>query len=729
VKPALHPFARRRPDCRSPARATIVSPATLSRALQRIGAHRRPRRGAAAPRAFARGPGVANGAAMRSFGSSPFFSLEVLMSVHLRRCRLIARLLVVMSAAGAACLSVVPLSAQCALTPGFAAPIVSPINAFEPRDLAYGDFNEDGALDVALAMGTAGVSVCLGTGTGAFSAPLVFGPSVVTGNANCVAVADFDDDGILDIAVGAALGNATPPGRLLVFFGQGTAGVGNGSFVPGPLNLGAGTAFTGLVTGDFNEDGAVDIAASNIGAHAWILLGIPSGGAGTGQFAPAAPVIMSSGLFTDITAADFDEDGIVDLAVIKHGDGIPGFIRVLRGQGSGGVGDGTFAPVVPDLTTSGQVNVAVCAADLNGDGIVDLAGAGSHAVDVFFGQGAGGVGTGSFGLATPYSLNPALQRYNDLAAGDFNADGLVDLAAACNLLFTPGGPTPIMVLLGQGPGAASPLAFAPNLSVGLSSSGRLAAEDFDNDGLTDIVVTKNIGNVTTHLGTCAPAAPPFVVVTAPSGGEIWPIGTNVTISWLQGSDPLVDVDISRDGGANWRTIATRLTDSSFSWTATGPATNAAIVRVRASDSHSIAGVAGGPVAIVGPNPASTTITGPGCPASAAPALAIPAPAIAQSLAIGLSAAPPLAPGALFLSPPPAFNATVAPGCTAYLDIPLAVSVASFTTSAQGAWSFAPTVPADPTLIGIAARLQAVAVSSIFAGGFALSNGIEVTIGY
>jgi hypothetical protein len=75
---------------------------------------------------------------------------------------------------------------------------------------------------------------------------------------------------------------------------------------------------------------------------------------------------------------------------------------------------------------------------------------------------------------------------------------------------------------------------------------------------------------------------PVLTVTGPAGGASWPIGTAQAITWTTNlaSAPSVLVELSRDGGASYTTLAAAAPNSgSFAWTATGPATATALVRV------------------------------------------------------------------------------------------------------------------------------------------------------
>ena len=73
---------------------------------------------------------------------------------------------------------------------------------------------------------------------------------------------------------------------------------------------------------------------------------------------------------------------------------------------------------------------------------------------------------------------------------------------------------------------------------------------------------------------------------APVPGAYFTAGQTVPIGWNESSTEIphrYTVQLSRDGGTTWETLATQLTVTSFDWTATGPATTNAIVRVLSYD--------------------------------------------------------------------------------------------------------------------------------------------------
>ncbi|HYL84063.1 MAG TPA: FG-GAP-like repeat-containing protein [Candidatus Angelobacter sp.] len=140
--------------------------------------------------------------------------------------------------------------------------------------VAAADVNKDGKLDLVVANQFGTVDVFLGNGNGTFNTPTVlddtkgpiccFNPIPIV-----VAVADFNLDGNLDLFIGANRANNGSPGNAIsdINFGsQLFLGNGDGTFT-GPQDYLVGAAASSLAVGDFNSDGAPDVAVGDAGEN------------------------------------------------------------------------------------------------------------------------------------------------------------------------------------------------------------------------------------------------------------------------------------------------------------------------------------------------------------------------------------------------------------------------------------------------------------------------------
>jgi len=254
----------------------------------------------------------------------------------------------------------------------------------------------------------------------------------------------------------------------------------------------------GEVAADFNEDGRLDVAlsSSSVPPDGGILLGTSLEvhlGRGDGTFEPAVVLNApnASGILAFI-AADADNDGHMDL-VAANGNGV---VSVWSGRG-----DGTFGSM--KNYGVGQNPTGVAAGDFNGDGRMDLAAcnSGEANIGVLMGVGKGG----GFKSRVLYDTG---FRNRAITTVDLDGDGALDLVTANAAVQGPLG-TRVTVLLGHGDGT-----FGPPTHASLPQfTGRIiASADFDLDGHPDIVLgSQNLGTSGAMVllgngdGTFAPA--------------------------------------------------------------------------------------------------------------------------------------------------------------------------------------------------------------------------------
>jgi len=326
----------------------------------------------------------------------------------------------------------------------------NPATVEEPNAVAAADFNGDGIPDLAVSNSNSGattLTILLGNGDGTFTAtptnPTVglYPDSISTG--------DFNGDGIVDLAV-----SSVDDIKVTILLGNG-----DGTFSASPT-LNTVSTPQSVATGDFNNDGIQDLAVVNA-TSVLIFLG---NGDGTFALAPSSP---SAGSFaTTVAVGDFNRDGTADLAVTNGTNS--GTVTILLGNG-----DGTFRAGFGPLAT-GSNTTGITIADFNGDGLLDLAACSysNSGVNILLGN-----GDGTFQPAVSYSM-PGLD-VRSVAAADFNGDGIVDLAIGMSWYGPP------LVLLGKGDGTfGKPIATTANIPLG---SGYIATADFNGDGIPDIV--------------------------------------------------------------------------------------------------------------------------------------------------------------------------------------------------------------------------------------------------
>jgi Ca2+-binding RTX toxin-like protein len=297
-----------------------------------------------------------------------------------------------------------------------------------PISLDIGDFNGDGHIDLAVANNDSqDVSVLLGAGDGTFGGP--HDPTnYVLGGTGCavpppdptsVVVGFFDADQHLDLAVADGTCNTV---WVLLNNGDGTFGTPPNGF---PTDDGPNQ----VATGEFNDDGNLDLVVANVGldaSGASVLLG-----RGDGTFTSAREVSTAGDTPLGVAVGDFNGDRLADLAFADDPSGPSGGLSIVLGKGNGTFDqDGAIHPAVGSATTS------VAVGDFNADSVLDLAttdniGDGSES-GVVCDQASGyvwvlpGMGDGTFGNPVSFGVPDA----SAVTVGNFDSNPLPDMAVA-----------------------------------------------------------------------------------------------------------------------------------------------------------------------------------------------------------------------------------------------------------------------------------------------------------
>ena len=273
----------------------------------------------------------------------------------------------------------------------------------------FADFDGDGNLDIAIANGQPGsagnsVTVLLGDGTGRFT-PAPGNPYAAGGQVRGIAVGDFNNDGIADIA--ATVSNAD---GVMVLLGDGT-----GRFTEragGKIPTVAASPLLIFAT-DFNEDGNRDLVLTT--SSEIVLLA----GDGYANFTRTT-IQPPGGPASALIPRDMNRDGHIDLVTTQASS--PGTVSVLLGDGTG-----RFTPAPGTPVTVGSAPLSATVVDFNGDRIPDVivANANDRNFSLLLGDGTGSL------TAAPGSPFPAGDHIpTDVHSGDLNGDRIPDLLFA-----------------------------------------------------------------------------------------------------------------------------------------------------------------------------------------------------------------------------------------------------------------------------------------------------------
>ncbi|GIW45765.1 MAG: hypothetical protein KatS3mg077_3047 [Candidatus Binatia bacterium] len=352
------------------------------------------------------------------------------------------------------------------------------------------DLNRDNELDLVAVSDVANALVVMrNTGGGVFGAPVGF----PTGESPlAVALGDWNGDGLLDAATANNLDDS-----LTVFLGDG-----QGGFAATGEAVSVGSGPIAVTAGDLDRDGRLDLVVASASAGE-LAVGSVSvlAGDGGGGFRVVAEI---QGEFidtpVDIVLADFNEDGLLDVAAVNQD---LDDVAVLLNRGNFVLEPAGNFPVAVQL--KGCVG-----GDFNRDGHVDIACAGEFDDKAAVVLGAG---DGSLGPPLSFDVGPSPGA---IVAGDFDGDEWLDLAVTSQdlevvtvLLNRTGGgpvptPTPGAICVGDcngnGEVTIDELISMVNVALGFAPVTNCAAGDQSGDG--QITIEEIIQAVNRALAGC-----------------------------------------------------------------------------------------------------------------------------------------------------------------------------------------------------------------------------------
>jgi hypothetical protein len=328
---------------------------------------------------------------------------------------------------------------------------------------SLGDLDDDGVVDLAVGAECdddggedhGAVWVLFLSGALEFNEPNVV---ATIGEPTAVGTADFTGSNGNDIAVTALRETPVDPDQIVVLLNDGTGE----EFLP--IGTPVGNDPSGLAVGDFDGIFGPDAAVSNAGDDNVLVL--LNRGEGDGTFLTPLPVGVGMNPSAVVTG-DFDGDTDLDLAVANRGDGT---VTILLNNGGG-----IFTPHPGGPVPVGNAPSALAVGHFDLDVSLDLAVANEadHTVMILLNDGMGTfvvVDTIFVGLE-PGALDPE----------DLDDDSVTDLVIANR------GSANVVILRWYGPGFYG-LLFIP---VGADPSS-VASDDLDGDGDEDVLVVAGL---------------------------------------------------------------------------------------------------------------------------------------------------------------------------------------------------------------------------------------------
>lgn len=339
-----------------------------------------------------------------------------------------------------------------------------------PGSVEVANFNNDTFSDLAITSETdSSVTILLGNGKGNFIAP-DNSPFIAGSMPNDISIGDFNKDGNLDLAL-ANHGEK----YLTVLLGDG-----KGNFTSSPESpfKTRGIPHThGIATGDFNNDGRLDLVTDSWGNDQVEVL---FGDSNSLFKAHGSFFKVGKSPYQRVRAADLNGDGIADIVTTNAESNN---VTVLLSNGKGGFNEANGSPFA-----CGDAPFGIAIGDVNADSKPDLAvlnspssmaeGKGKNGLTVLLGDGTGKFTTMK---GSPYEAGKIPNR---IAIGDVNGDSVNDIVTSDN-----NSNKIYLFFMNKNRSVSS----SQSITVGNHPKG-VAIADLNGDGKGDIVVCNQLDN-------------------------------------------------------------------------------------------------------------------------------------------------------------------------------------------------------------------------------------------
>lgn len=357
------------------------------------------------------------------------------------------------------------------------------------------DMDKDGDVDL-VTDGGAGLGVYRNNGSGGFSAAAIYTP--LPPFQSSLLLTDVNEDGFPDWV--APSGAGLPAHTIVTFLNDGAGG-----FLASNLQA-VSDLSDGIVLDDFNRDGRPDMASVEDSAPNVLV----AAGNADGTFQPGTTIPIGSSV-RSVTTGDMNRDGYDDLMVCSSNG-----LALLQGDGTGQfqmqgmLPDPVIGSAVGDMDRDGKPDIVswdestirlyvqngsdwsftqgtsffpggsftqLALGDWNRDGLTDIAIAGDFGIETILGNGTMNL-TGGVNVVS-------IRKYTAFCVGDFNRDGVPDLAGRENTTGL-GVQRGADVFLGNGTGG-----FTLTQSLGLlePTGSALSTWDVNFDGVPDLIAS------------------------------------------------------------------------------------------------------------------------------------------------------------------------------------------------------------------------------------------------